>query len=132
MNEIAKMRKEVFKVNSYVELVSMDDTQAPPIGTKGFVRNVDDIGTVHIAWQNGSSLGATLEDSIKKVKCNICGNDIIGYPAISRIGNHGEICSECGTRESLKAIGATEDEVNEIINKIKDAHRSIDKQEKVV
>lgn len=67
MNEIMKTRKEEFKVNTYVELVSMNDTQAPPIGTKGFVRNVDDIGTVHIAWQNGSSLGATFEDSIKKL-----------------------------------------------------------------
>ena len=132
MNEIVKKRKEEFKVNTYVELVSMDDTQAPPIGTKGFVKCVDDMGTVFVSWSNGSSLGATIEDSIKKVKCNICGNDIIGYPAISRVGNHAELCSECGTRESLEAIGATEDEINEIINKIKDAHRSIDKQEKVV
>ncbi len=34
MNEIVKMRKEEFKANTYVELVSMDDTQAPPIRTK--------------------------------------------------------------------------------------------------
>ena len=66
MTEIVKMRKEEFKVNTYVELEKMDDTQTPPIGTKGLVKSVDDMGTVHIAWQNGSSLGATLEDSIKK------------------------------------------------------------------
>ena len=35
----------------------MDDPQAPPIGTKGTVTHVDDIGTIHVAWDNGSSLG---------------------------------------------------------------------------
>ena len=73
MDEIVKMRKEEFKVNTYVELEKMDDTQAPPIGTKGLVKSVDDIGTVHIAWQNGSSLGATLEDSIKKLNATFVG-----------------------------------------------------------
>ena len=40
-----------------VKLISMDDTQAPPNGTMGSVINVDDIGTIHVAWDNGSSLG---------------------------------------------------------------------------
>ena len=39
-----------------VELVLMDDPQAPPIGTKGTVRGVDDIGSIMVAWDNGCGL----------------------------------------------------------------------------
>jgi hypothetical protein len=46
----------------------MDDGQAPPEGTKGTVMYVDDVGTVHVSWENGSSLGAVLgEDVIRKI-----------------------------------------------------------------
>ena len=38
----------------------MDDIQAPPTGTLGTVRYVDDIGTIHIKWDNGSSLGLVI------------------------------------------------------------------------
>ena len=47
-----------------VELVRMDDIQAPPTGTKGTVRDVDDIGTIHISWDNGSSLGAVYGEDV--------------------------------------------------------------------
>ena len=40
-----------------VELVRMDDPQAPPIGTLGTVIGVDDVGTIHVNWDNGSRLG---------------------------------------------------------------------------
>lgn len=49
--------REKYKKGVKVELIQMDDPQAPPIGTKGTVEFVDDIGTIHIAWENGSSLG---------------------------------------------------------------------------
>lgn len=39
-----------------VELLQMDDLQAPPIGTKGTVRGVDDICSILVNWDNGSSL----------------------------------------------------------------------------
>ena len=39
-----------------VELVEMDDIQAPPTGTKGTVIGVDDIGSIMVAWDNGSGL----------------------------------------------------------------------------
>jgi hypothetical protein len=46
----------------------MDDSQAPPPGTEGTVIHVDDCATVHIAWSNGSTLGAVHgEDVIRKV-----------------------------------------------------------------
>ena len=34
----------------------MDDPQAPPIGTRGTVRGVDDSGSVMVAWDGGGSL----------------------------------------------------------------------------
>ena len=40
-----------------VELIRMDDPQAPPVGTRGTVTAVDDIGTIHVKWDTGSSLG---------------------------------------------------------------------------
>ena len=61
-------RKEKYKRGDRVELVKMDDIQAPPVGTQGTVRFVDDIGTVHVSWDNGSSLGAAMgADIIKRV-----------------------------------------------------------------
>ena len=41
-----------------VRLLRIDDPQSPPPGTEGTVIWVDDIGTVHVAWDNGSTLGA--------------------------------------------------------------------------
>ena len=52
-----------------VELIEMDDPyrRLPP-GLKGTVVAVDDIGTVHIAWDNGSSLGAAYGvDRIRRI-----------------------------------------------------------------
>ena len=39
-----------------VVLDCMDDIQAPPIGTEGTVRGVDDTGSVIVRWDNGSGL----------------------------------------------------------------------------
>ena len=52
-----------------VELLYMEDQQAPPRGTKGTVLMVDDIGTIHVRWDNGSGLGVAYgHDSIRKVQ----------------------------------------------------------------
>ena len=53
--EIERLRS-LYREGARVELVSMDDIQAPPVGTRGTVRFVDDIGSVHVSWDNGSSL----------------------------------------------------------------------------
>ena len=39
-----------------VELLSMDDPQAPPTGTRGEVLGVDDAGQLLVRWETGSSL----------------------------------------------------------------------------
>ena len=43
-----------------VRLLKMEDAQAPVVGTEGTVLGVDDIGSVMVAWDNGSSLSALL------------------------------------------------------------------------
>lgn len=55
-NELAALRAE-YPVGTEVILDEMDDIQAPPVGTIGVVKHVDDIGTIHVRWKNGSSLG---------------------------------------------------------------------------
>lgn len=52
-----------------VELLSMDDPQAPPGGTHGKVIMVDDVGTIHVAWQTGGGLGfAWGQDSCRRIE----------------------------------------------------------------
>lgn len=65
--EIIDNIKKMYPKGTRVELIDMDDKQAPPVGTKGTVISVDDIGTIHVQWDNGSSLGiAFRKDSCKK------------------------------------------------------------------
>ena len=54
--EVVNKLREKYPAGSRVILIKMDDKQAPPIGTQGTVRFVDDIGSLHVAWDNGSSL----------------------------------------------------------------------------
>ena len=66
--KLESLRKQYPK-GTRVELVKMDDVQAPPIGTKGTVVGVDDIGSIMISWDNGSSLNVVLgEDVVKVIK----------------------------------------------------------------
>ena len=48
--------RTIYKKGTRVQLEYMDDVQAPPKGTKGTVQFVDDIGSVHVNWDNGSTL----------------------------------------------------------------------------
>ena len=57
---VEKMKKEYPK-GTRVQLVAMDDFQAPPIGTKGTVIGVDDSGSIMVAWDNGSSLNVVYD-----------------------------------------------------------------------
>ena len=51
-----------------VELVQMDDRQAPPPGTLGTVLGVDDTGSLLMRWDNGSGLNVAYgEDLVRKV-----------------------------------------------------------------
>jgi len=69
MNRDVERLKRRFVPGMRVRLVYMDDAQAPPQGTMGTVKCVDDIGTIHVNWDNGSSLGVAWPiDNIEVVK----------------------------------------------------------------
>lgn len=60
--------RERFPKGTRVELVKMEDPQAPPAGTKGTVLGVDDIGSIMVAWDNGCGLSVAYgEDRCRKV-----------------------------------------------------------------
>ena len=66
-NIIARLREQ-YPVGTRVALVSMDDRHAPPIGTKGTVLAVDDIGSLIMRWDNGSNLNVVYgEDVVRKL-----------------------------------------------------------------
>ena len=56
MSELVESLRKEYPVGTRVRLVRMDDVQAPPIGTKGTVYGVDDLGSLLVKWDNGSSL----------------------------------------------------------------------------
>lgn len=67
--EALQALRERFPRGARVELVKMDDPQAPPIGTKGTVLGVDDIGSIMVAWDSGGSLNVVYgEDICRKVE----------------------------------------------------------------
>lgn len=64
---VERLRRQYPSVTR-VELVRMDDVQAPPVGTPGTVTGVDDAGSTMVAWDNGSGLNVVFgEDVIKKL-----------------------------------------------------------------
>ena len=63
-DECLAQLREQFPAGTRVELVQMDDPQAPPVGTKGTVRGVDDIGSIMVAWDNGCGLSVAYGEDI--------------------------------------------------------------------
>lgn len=67
-NEVERIRAEYPK-GIRIELLEMDDPFAPPIGTLGTVKGVDDIGSILVHWDNGSGLNVVYGvDRIKKYR----------------------------------------------------------------
>ena len=48
LDALAALREQ-YPPGTRVELLRMDDPQAPPIGTRGTVRGVDDTGSIMVA-----------------------------------------------------------------------------------
>lgn len=53
--DLERLRR-TYPQGTKVRLVAMDDVQAPPVGTKGEILGVDDVGNILVSWENGSSL----------------------------------------------------------------------------
>ena len=68
--ETLQTLRERFPAGTRVELVHMDDPYNTKLfpGSKGTVRCIDDMGTIHVSWDCGSSLGLVYgEDSCRKL-----------------------------------------------------------------
>lgn len=66
---MAESLRKMYPKGTRVECLSMMDPFAPvPSGTRGTVFHVDDMATIHVQWDNGSSLGLVRgEDSFRKL-----------------------------------------------------------------
>ncbi len=66
--EIVERVRKQYPAGTRVELVHMDDVQAPPVGTMGTVTAVDDTGSLLMCWDNGSNLNVIYgKDVVRKV-----------------------------------------------------------------
>ena len=110
--ELLDIIKRSYPKGTRVVLVHMDDIQAPKPGTKGTVIGVDDLGSLLVNWDNGSSLNVVYaEDRVEILRtCPKCGKEYQGYPALSRADNKTEICPTCGTKEALDAFNLASNE----------------------
>lgn len=67
--DIVEDVRKKYPAGSRVELLQMDDAQAPPIGTKGTVIGVDDTASILVSWDNGSHLNVIYgEDRCKRIQ----------------------------------------------------------------
>ncbi len=67
--EIVERVRREYPAGTRVELVRMDDVQAPPAGTPGTVMGVDDTASLMMRWDNGSHLNVVYgEDTVRKIK----------------------------------------------------------------
>ena len=66
--EIVEHMRKNYPPGTRVELLKMDDVQAPALGSLGTVVGVDDIGSILVKWDCGSSLNVVYgEDLCRKV-----------------------------------------------------------------
>ena len=72
MNEWQKAQvyKDMYPKGTRIELINMDDPFAPvESGTKGTVEFVDDMGQIHMRWDNGRTLALIPGvDEFKKIE----------------------------------------------------------------
>ncbi len=61
------------------------------------------------------------------MKCPECGKVFTERPAISRVDNMTEICSECGYRQAMASIGVGRQEQDKILSIIRTYVREMEK-----
>lgn len=67
--EIVERVRRQFPPGTRVELIAMDDCQAPPVGTQGTVTAVDDTASLIVKWDNGCGLNVIFgEDKVAKLQ----------------------------------------------------------------
>ncbi|MCC8068158.1 MAG: DUF4314 domain-containing protein [Ruminococcus sp.] len=126
--------KAEYPPKAIVILDNMQDPQAPTPGTAGEVLSVDDIGTIHVSWLTGGTLGVAygeveihkasphevavyrIAKEAKRQKanpdsrcfCPRCGDPMNGIRkhVLSRRADI-IICDSCGTQESMEDAVST-------------------------
>lgn len=69
-NEQVASVSRLYPAGTRVELLHVDDPQAPPASTRGTVTGVDDTGSIMVNWDNGSGLNVIYGvDLCKEVSC---------------------------------------------------------------
>ena len=69
--EIVERIRRQYPAGCRVELLRMNDVQAPPIGTKGTVTGVDDTASIMVNWDNNSGLNVVYGEDL----CRRCDDD---------------------------------------------------------
>jgi len=69
--EIVERIRRQYPTGCRVELLRMNDEQAPPIGTKGTVTGVDDTASILVNWDSGSGLNVVYGEDL----CRRCDDD---------------------------------------------------------
>jgi len=65
---VERIRRE-YPAGTRIALIAMDDVQAPPVGTHGTVLAVDDVASLQVRWDNGSTLNVIFRvDKVAKLK----------------------------------------------------------------
>ena len=66
--EMVEHIRSQYPPETRVELLRMDDPQAPPPGTRGTVYAVDDAGSLCVRWDNGCGLNVVWGvDEVRKL-----------------------------------------------------------------
>ena len=56
MSKLKDELEKKYNMGSIVVLNHMEGEPQMPIGLKGVITHIDDIGQIHVRWENGSSL----------------------------------------------------------------------------
>ena len=62
-----EMMKSLYKKGERIVCDFMDDPYGVPSGMEGTITFVDDIGQIHVDWDNGSTLALTEIDKFHKI-----------------------------------------------------------------
>lgn len=66
-DELIKILRKKYPKGTRIKLVFMNDARPVAPGTKGTVNHVDDMGTIHVDWDNGRRLGLVYDEDIFNV-----------------------------------------------------------------
>lgn len=66
-DELIEILRKRYPKGTRIELVFMNDFRPIAPGTKGTVNHVDDMGTIHVDWDDGRRLGLVYDEDIFNV-----------------------------------------------------------------